>query len=264
VRCFAIAASTIVAMASVATPKVQETQPHVDTRLDGSHYMSAEIKQLQIDDAQNPGMLWVATGKAAWVKAELTNKSANKSCESCHSADQTFIKSAATRYPMAVQGKVVTLSARINQCRIEQQQQPAFAFESAALLGLETYLTHLARHEAIVPASPSNDSSALYARAKTLWQQRVGQLNLSCQNCHDELAGKRLSGSLIPQAHPTNYPTYRLEWQTLGSLQRRLRNCMTGVRAEPYTYGSQEFALLEWYLKDRARGMLLDAPGVRP
>ena len=34
--------------------------------------------------------------------------------------------------------------------------------------------------------------------------------------------------------HPTGYPLYRLEWQALGSLQRRLRNCMTGVRAEPY------------------------------
>ena len=38
----------------------------------------------------------------------------------------------------------------------------------------------------------------------------------------------------IPQGHPTGYPLYRLEWQSLGSLQRRLRNCMIGMRAEPY------------------------------
>lgn len=44
---------------------------------------------------------------------------------------------------------------------------------------------------------------------------------------------------MIPQAHPTGYPIYRLEWQSMGSLQRRLRNCMTGVRAEPYAYGSR-------------------------
>jgi len=25
---------------------------------------------------------------------------------------------------------------------------------------------------------------------------------------------------------------YRLEWQSLGSLQRRLRNCLVGMRAE--------------------------------
>ena len=49
--------------------------------------------------------------------------------------------------------------------------------------------------------------------------QREGQLNLSCANCHDDNWDKRLAGSPIPQAHPTGYPIYRLEWQTLGSLQ---------------------------------------------
>ena len=50
-------------------------------------------------------------------------------------------------------------------------------------------------------------------------------------------AGQRLGGSLIPQGHPTGYPIYRLEWQGLGSLQRRLRDCMSGVRAEPFAHG---------------------------
>src|SRR5256885_16986097 len=44
--------------------------------------------------------------------------------------------------------------------------------------------------------------------------------------------------NVIPQAHPTGYPLYRLEWQNLGSLQRRLRNCLVGIRAEPYDYGA--------------------------
>jgi len=51
---------------------------------------------------------------------------------------------------------------------------------------------------------------------------------------HDKRRSKnRRGGSVIPQAHPTGYPLYRLEWQAVGSLQRRLRNCMIGVRAEP-------------------------------
>ena len=41
-------------------------------------------------------------------------------------------------------------------------------------------------------------------------------------------------------AHPTGYPLYRLEWQDVGSLQRRLRNCMSGMRAEPFAFGSPE------------------------
>ena len=61
---------------------------------------------------------------------------------------------------------------------------------------------------------------------KELFQQRWGQLNLSCGQCHDDNWGKRLAGSVIPQAHPTGYPIYRLEWQSLGSLPRRLRGCI--------------------------------------
>ena len=60
------------------------------------------------------------------------------------------------------------------------------------------------------------------------------------------------------------YPVYRLEWQTMGSLQRRLRNCMNGVRAEPFAYGAQELIELELYLNGRAKGMLGETPGVRP
>ena len=69
---------------------------------------------------------------------------------------------------------------------------------------------------------------------------------------------------MIPQGHPTGYPIYRLEWQALGSLQRRLRNCMIGVRAEPYPFDSPEQVELELYLMWRARGLPLETPGVRP
>ncbi len=94
--------------------------------------------------------------------------------------------------------------------------------------------------------------------------RRQGQLNLACTQCHDDNWGKKLAGSPISQAHPTGYPIYRLEWQGLGSLQRRLRNCFIGVRAEPYPYGAQEFVNLELYLMWRARGMVLETPAVRP
>jgi sulfur-oxidizing protein SoxA len=97
-----------------------------------------------------------------------------------------------------------------------------------------------------------------------LFAQRMGQLDLSCAQCHDERAGQRLGGSVIPQGHATGYPIYRLEWQGMGSLQRRLRNCMTGVRAEPFAYGAPEMVALELYLAHRARGMVVEAPAVRP
>ena len=72
--------------------------------------------------------------------------------------------------------------------------------------------------------------------------QRMGQLGLSCAQCHNDNAGGRLGGRIIPQAHPVGHPVYRLDWQARGSLQRRLRNCLSGVRAEPFAFEAQELA----------------------
>ena len=94
--------------------------------------------------------------------------------------------------------------------------------------------------------------------------RRQGQLNLACAQCHDERYGRKLAGSPIPQGQATGYPIYRLEWQGLGSLQRRLRNCAIGVRAEPYPLGAPELVELEYYLMWRAPGMKLETPAVRP
>ena len=91
-----------------------------------------------------------------------------------------------------------------------------------------------------VPIAPPDDERLKPFRdaGRAPFDRRQGQLNLACSHCHDDNWGKRLAGNLIPQAHPNGYPLYRLEWQSVGSLQRRLRNCLIGMRAEPYDYGA--------------------------
>jgi sulfur-oxidizing protein SoxA len=102
------------------------------------------------------------------------------------------------------------------------------------------------------------------ARGRQAFERRIGQVDLSCAQCHDANAGQRLAGSIIPQGHATGYPIYRLEWQGMGSLQRRLRNCTTGVRAEAPQFGAPELVELELYLAQRAKGMAVETPAVRP
>jgi sulfur-oxidizing protein SoxA len=50
----------------------------------------------------------------------------------------------------------------------------------------------------------------------------------------------------------------------VGSLQRRLRNCITGMRVDNYPLGAPELVDLELYLTWRARDMKLETPAVRP
>jgi sulfur-oxidizing protein SoxA len=175
------------------------------------------------------------------------------------------MKGVAARYPAfdSAAGRPLDLEQRINGCRTNQQRAPAFAFESRQLLAITAYVARQSRGMRIEIAADARNEPFL-AAGREQFQRRRGQLNLACTQCHDDNWGKHLGGSLIPQGHPTGYPIYRLEWQALGSLQRRLRACMSGVRAEPYDYGAPELVNLELFLMWRARGMVWESPAVRP
>jgi sulfur-oxidizing protein SoxA len=175
------------------------------------------------------------------------------------------MKGVATRYPAfdAARGRPVNLEERINICRAEKQQATPLPFESKELLALAAYVGRQSRGMPIEITEDARIKPFLQA-GREMFTQRQGQLNLSCAQCHDDNWGQKLAGAPIPQGHPTGYPLYRLEWQTLGSLQRRLRNCLFGIRAVSYPYGAPELVNLELYLMWRARGMPLETPAVRP
>ena len=175
------------------------------------------------------------------------------------------MKGVAARYPAfdKALGRPVDLEQRINLCRATHQQATPLTYESRELLALTAFVAQQSRDMPIVTGADPQ-LAPFIAKGRELFMQRQGQLNLACANCHDDNWDKRLAGSAITQGHPTGYPLYRLEWQSLGSLQRRLRGCITGVRAQPYDYGAPELVELELYLMSRARGMPIETPAVRP
>jgi sulfur-oxidizing protein SoxA len=233
-----------------------------DERRSGADFMSPATQAMQRDDAQNPAMLWIASGEAHW---NATAGSSARSCASCHGDARSSMRGVATRFPAldAGSGKVVNLGQRINICRERKQQATPWKLESEELLSMEAYVAMQSRGMPVTPAQDAATKAAA-ARGKQQYFQRIGQLNISCAQCHDQQWGKRLAGSTIPQAHANAYPIYRLEWQAMGSLQRRLRNCMSGVRAEVLPFGAQELIELEAWLAVRDQGMKTETPGVRP
>ena len=222
--------------------------------------MSAENKAMQDDPSLNPAMFWVGDGEVLWNQASIKN---NQSCASCHGDAKKSMRGTATVFPKMIKGKLQTLEGQINQCRVNAQGNPALAYESKELLSLTAWVAYQSKGMPIAVKQTLENKVALQ-KGRQSFYERIGQLNLSCAQCHEDRAGLKLGGSMIPQGHPNAYPIYRLEWQTLGSLQRRLRNCMSGVRAQQYEYGSPEMAQLELFLAWRARGLPLESPGVRP
>ncbi len=256
-RALAAAVGAIVVAASVLAGEIPPAE-----RRSGYDFMSRETRAMQDDETANPATLWVLEGAALWQRKV---GEAGRACADCHGDARTSMKGAAARHPVfdAARGRPVSLEQRINACRVDRQQAPALAWESRDLLALTVFVARQSRGLPIDMPVDGRTQPFLDAGRAT-FQRRQGQLNLACSQCHDDHWGRQLAGNVIPQAHPTGYPIYRLEWQSVGSLQRRLRNCLVGMRAEAYDYGAPELVDLELYLMWRARGMTFEAPGVRP
>jgi sulfur-oxidizing protein SoxA len=251
-----IAAALLLIAAGSASAEIPQAE-----RRSGFSFMSPENQAIQSDDTANPGMLWVLDGETLW---NSKTGAMAKSCADCHNDAPASMRGVAARYPAfdKTLGRPVDLEQRINLCRAQNQQATPLAYESRDLLALTAFVAKQSQGMPIETADPQLEP--FIAKGRDLFMRRQGQLNLSCANCHDDNWDKRLAGSAITQAHPTGYPLYRLEWQSLGSLQRRLRACISGIRAQTYDYGAPELVELELYLMSRARGMPVETPAVRP
>jgi sulfur-oxidizing protein SoxA len=251
----------VLALIALATSALAGEIPRPERR-SGYDFMSPETRAMQDDDTANPGQLWVLEGSALWSRKAGAG---GRACADCHGDAGRSMRGVAARYPAfdAARGRPITLEQRINACRTDRQQAAALAGESRDLLALTAYV---ARQSRGLPVDVDVDARTqpFLDAGRAAFHRRQGQLNLACSQCHDDYWGRRLAGNVIPQAHPTGYPVYRLEWQALGSLGRRLRNCLVGMRAEPYDLGAPELVDLELYLMWRARGMPMEAPAVRP
>ena len=239
--------------------------PHTPQRVlgvvkSGTEFQSENTRKLQADDFSNPGSLWIERGEQLW---STVDGKAQKSCASCHGSAQAM-KGVATRYPAfdKAQGRVLDLEARINSCRVNRQGASAFSAESDELLGMTAYVALQSRG---MPLAVSIDGGAhpTFESGRSLYYQRIGQLNLACNQCHEQSWDRSLLNQPITQGHGNGYPAYRLDWQKMGSLQRRLRACFYGVRAELPPFGADELIALELFLAWRGEGLKIETPAVR-
>jgi L-cysteine S-thiosulfotransferase len=253
-------AALLLATLSVIASRASGTEiPAAEKRSD-YEFMSPETRAIQDDDTVNPGMFSVLDGEGLWSRKD---GAPNVSCADCHTTES--LRGLAARYPTFAPDykRPVDLQERINICHARRQNATPFRFDSRELLALTAFVAHQSRG---VPVQVTIDErlKPFFDAGRELFEGRQGQLNLSCAQCHDDNWGKRLAGNIIPQAQPTGYPVYRLEWQEVGSLQRRLRNCLIGMRAEPYPDGAIEYVELELYMTWRANGLRIETPAVRP
>lgn len=260
-----------------------------DTRTSGNVYLPAQLQALQNDSHKNPVALWLDKGASLW----------QAQCQSCHGAIDKLKGSAATFPRLAEGGKTLrNLEDQIARCQqrgahVAKGSASGAAIATAAtatsdnddVLALSAALHQAAQGERINVAAHTPSASATsttsttangalakdleaawqarLANGQQLYQTRMGRINLACMHCHDQKVGAQMRADTISQGHPTGFPIYRMSWQTLGSTERRLRACYSGVQAPLPVPGSAELRDLELFLKVRANGMPLDGPSIR-
>ncbi len=240
-----------------------------DTRTSGHVYLSPQLQALQDDPQRNPVALWQERGQGLW----------QAQCSSCHGAMDSVKRSVASFPRLSGDGKTLTnLEDQILHCQQRgasaspalTQTPGAAGLESDSVLSLSAALHQMAKGERIQVApspmaTPEHTAQwqARLSSGERLYQTRMGRMNLACMHCHDGKVGAQMRADTISQGHPTGFPIYRMAWQTLGSLDRRLRACYSGVQAPIPPAGSADLRDLELFLKVRANGMVLDGPSIR-
>lgn len=229
--------------------------------ISGWNFRTSDTQELQQDDFDNPGYLWVDTGEELW--SEVDGK-AGKSCATCHNDAAKTMKGVGAAMPKwdAKLKRPMTMEQRINNCRTENMDAKKWKWESNQMLSMTAYVRNQSRG---MPVNVQSDGpmEPWVKRGKELYYTRVGQLDMACANCHEANYGKFIRADFLSQGHSNGFPTYRLKWQKVGSLHRRFKGCMSNIRAKPYKRGSDQFVALEIYLAQRGKGLQVESPAVR-
>src|SRR5690606_10625081 len=148
------------------------------------------------------------------------------------------------------------------EMRTEYMEAEPYIYESPEMLALTTYVAHQSRG---MPLAVDVDGPAKphFEKGRDFYFERRGQLDLSCNQCHDDLVGMRLRGDLISQGHVNGFPFYRLMWNSMASTHRMFAWCNSSVRSEPFELGSEEYLNLELYVAWRGLGLPIETPAVR-
>ncbi len=170
-------------------------------------------------------------------------------------------------------GKVKTLAAEINQCRVKNGEKK-LKWKKGKLAAIIAYMSYTSRGKKINVIVP-NDSRAIsvYNRGKTSFYAKRGQLNFSCADCHVYNSGMMARSNLLSPAlgHLSHFPVYRKKWEFkgkgalggLGTIHRRYGGCNKQVRAKPFKAQSAEYTALEYFHTYMSNGIKINAPGVR-
>jgi len=232
----------------------------LDEVMSGWLFRETETRAMQMDDFDNPGMIFVELARDSWNEAD---GSEGKSCADCHGA-ASEMSDVRPVYPKFVEaaGEVRTLEMQINDCRETRMGAKAWKYTGSEMVNMTALLASVARGHPVNVAI-DGPAQSTWEDGKEMYYTRYGQLELSCANCHEDNYGNMIRADHLSQGQTNGFPVYRLKNTKLNAVQDRFKGCIRDTRAETFAPGSPEFVALELYVASRGNGLSVEGPAIR-
>ncbi len=233
---------------------------NVDTIYSGWRYREESTRNMEQDDFDNPGMLFVDRGLESFESVE---GSEGKACATCHEGPEALANIRATTPKVSPDGtELWSLENFVNDCRTTRMGAEEWKWNSDEMKNMTALLSHAGRG---LPMNVAIDGAAepYWEQGKEMYYTRFGQLELSCANCHENNSGNMIRADHLSQGQINGFPAYRLKDTALVSSHQRFVGCVRDTRAETFAPGSAEFRALELYLASRGQGLSVEGPSVR-
>lgn len=255
---------TLVINGDIAITTKAPAPAHLSDSLDevmsGWHFRSDETQAMEMDDFDNPGMIFVEQGVEIW---NAVDGGEGKSCASCHGAPEEMagVKAVYPKWNEAA-GEVRTLQMQVNDCRETRMGAEPWKTDKGGSIPMEALLASVSRG---MPVNVAIDgpAQATWEKGKEIYYTRYGQLELSCANCHEDNYGNMIRADHLSQGQINGFPTYRLKNAKLNGTHSRFKGCVRDTRAETFSPGGPEFVALELYVASRGNGLSIEGPSVR-
>jgi len=222
-------------------------------------FRTDETRELQMDDFDNPGMLFAERGEDRWYAAE---GAADQSCADCHGDFDSMAGVRAIMPKVNEDGELWSLQNYINNCRTERMGADAWGWNSEPMKDV-TSLISLQSRGMPVAVKIDGEAAEYWEKGREMYYTRFGQLEMSCANCHEDNWGRMIRADHLSQGMSNGFPTYRLKNASIVPLHQRFRGCIRDTRGESFAEGSQEFRELELYVASRGLGLPVEGVSVR-
>jgi sulfur-oxidizing protein SoxA len=234
---------------------------NLDEVFSGWLFRTSETQTLQMDDFDNPGMIFVDQAIDQWSVVE---GAADKSCASCHGDDSSEFAGLRTVLPRWDEdaGGIQSMEDYINECRTERMEADAWKWSDSKMTAMTALIGLQSRGMPVdvVIDGPATDAWEL---GKEIYYTRVGQLDMACANCHEDNFDTMIRADHLSQGQTNGFPSYRLKNAKLNSIHNRFKGCMKNIRAVGFDEGSDEFRALELYVASRGNGLSVEGTSVR-